>query len=241
MNQQELCERIAENLGRVQDSIKAAGGGASLVCVTKYAKDDWVHALLDTGASDLGENHLPQAAERFDALRDEGYEFRRHLIGPPQSRKVKLIPGHFDLVQAVDRLKIARMLSEHLAAVDQQLDVLLQVNIAREEQKHGADPDEAQQHFGIIMEECPQLNLRGLMAVPPWPDAYGSDEEFERETRRCFRQMRSLFDRIRAAYPSTPGVDTLSLGMSLDYIWAVEEGATLVRVGSALYAGLSEG
>jgi len=242
MTDQQLTERVAENLARVQDNIQSAGGkDATLVCVTKYAEDDWVRALLAAGAADLAENYLPRAAERFDELRAAGYSFRRHLIGPPQSRKVKLIPGHFDLVQAVDRLKIARLLNDCLGDGDERLDVLLQINVAREEQKHGVDPDQAEQACGEVLEHCPRLHLRGLMAVPPWPDAYGGDDEFERETRRYFRQMRALFDRIRAACPTASGFDVLSLGMSLDYVWAIEEGATMVRVGSALYAGLAEG
>lgn len=242
MTEQQLLQRVAGNLARVQDNIGSAGGqGVALVCVTKYAEDDWVRALLAAGATDLAENYLPRAAERFDELKAAGHSFRRHLIGPPQSRKVKLIPGHFDLVQAVDRIKIARMLNDCLAEDDERLDVLLQINIAREEQKHGVDPEQAEQACCEVLEHCPQLVLRGLMAVPPWPDAYGGDDEFERETRSHFRQMRALFDRIRTAYPAASGFDTLSLGMSLDYVWAVEEGATMVRVGSALYAGLAEG
>jgi pyridoxal phosphate enzyme (YggS family) len=240
MDSAALRRRAAENLSSVQAQIDAASQGRSvaLVCVTKYAQDEWVRALIEAGAENLAENLLPRAAERFDELWAEGYRFRRHLIGPPQSRKVKQIPGHFDMVQAVDRLKIARLLNELQAERGEQLDVLLQVNISREPQKHGVAPEETAEAYGAIREQCPALTLRGLMAVPPWPDAYPDMAEFEAGTREFFRQMSRLFAKMRELYRGTPEVDTLSLGMSLDYVWAVEEGATMVRVGSALFEGL---
>jgi pyridoxal phosphate enzyme (YggS family) len=240
MDPQSLQRQIAANRQRVLDHIARAADGREviLVCVTKYAEDDWVRALLAAGATQLAENLLPRAAERFQQFFAEGQRFTRHLIGPPQSRKVKLIPGNFDLVQAVDRLKIAEMLNERLGESGETLDVLLEVNIALEEQKHGIRPEEISAAVGFVLAECPALKLRGLMAVPPWPDAYDSAQEFERETRRYFRQMYSLFDKMCVENPSVPGLDVLSLGMSQDYVWAVEEGATMVRVGSALFEGL---
>ena len=236
---------VAANFVRVMEMIAAAelrGGGApagtELICVTKYAQMEWIEALLEAGAANLAENLLPQAADRFDELRGTYHSFRRHLIGPPQSRKIKLIPGHFEMVQAVDRLKVADILNEECTNAGQELDVLLQVNIAGEEQKHGVAPEEAPEAFGFIAENCPALHLRGLMAVPPWPNAYDSEQEFERETRKYFTLMKELFDRIAGSYPAVPDVDTLSLGMSQDFTWAIEEGATMVRVGSLLFEGL---
>jgi len=232
--------QIKANLARVRENIAAAAAGreVALICVTKYAQDEWVKALLDAGAEHLAENLLPKAAERFSQLFRSGYQFTRHLIGAQQSRKLKLIPGQFDLFQAVDRLKVARMLNGYLLEAGEHLDVLLEINIAREEQKHGFEPDGVLETADQLAAECPALNIRGLMAVPPWPDAYADGAEFERETRSYFRQMRSLFDRISADCPALTGLDTLSLGMSQDYVWAVEEGATMVRVGSALFAGI---
>jgi pyridoxal phosphate enzyme (YggS family) len=240
MDQEALHRQIAANLRRVQEQIAAAAGGRqiTLVCVTKYAEDAWVRALLAAGATQLAENLLPRAAERFQQFYAEGLRFGRHLIGPPQSRKVKLIPGNFDLVQAVDRLKIAEMLNSKLAEAGEEMEILLEVNIALEEQKHGFQPAETSAAVDYVLSECSALKLRGLMAVPPWPDAYDSPVEFERETRRYFRQMRTLFDRICAEHPSVSGLDVISLGMSQDYVWAVEEGATMVRVGSALFEGI---
>ena len=242
MDSNQLLSCITVNLRAVREQIARAADRreVALICVTKYAEDEWIRALVAAGATDLAENLLPRAAERFASLTSEGLRFTRHLVGAPQSRKVKLICGQFDWVQAVDRVKIARMLQELLEQRGETINALLQVNIAEEPQKHGVPPQQAPEVFNQIREECPALQLRGLMAVPPWPEAYANDAEFERGTRLYFGQMRTLFDKIRAECRSAPVVDTLSLGMSLDYVWAVEEGATMVRVGSALFAGLAD-
>lgn len=238
-------QQIAANLARVLNTIDSAAQGrdVQLGCVTKYASDSNVRHLLAAGARHIAENLLPRAAERMDQFQSEGFSFTRHLIGPPQSRKIPLIPSSFDLVHAVDREKVVRILAseQEKQFPGQRLDILLQVNIGREKQKHGFAPDRIDEAAAQVVEEFPALRLRGVMAVPPWPDAYGSDLEFERETRRYFVRMREIFDKIRARYPGEPAIDTLSLGMSQDYVWAVEEGATMVRVGSALFEGVSEG
>ena len=231
---------VARNLAQVQENIAQAAASRSvhLVCVTKYAQDAWIQALLDCGATDLAENLLPRAAERFDELQAAGRRFTRHLIGAPQSRKVKLIAAHFDWLQALERFSVAQELNAQLGIIGQTMDVLLQVNISGEPQKHGVLPEQTLELAAQVHAECPALRLRGLMAVPPWPDAYASMAEFEHETRGYFGQMRQLFDKMRAALPSHEGADVLSLGMSLDYVWAVEEGASMVRVGGALFEGL---
>jgi hypothetical protein len=235
-----LRRRVADNLSRVQSNITQAAHGhaITLCCVTKYAQDTWIEALLEARATDLAENLLPRAAERFDGLLSKGHRFTRHLVGAQQSRKLKLIPGHFDWLQALDRLSSAEALEAILAEAGSTLEVLAQVNIVREPQKHGFLPEETEQACTEILSRLPHLHLRGLMAIPPWPDAYVSQAEFERSTRACFGQMRALFDRIRASHPDAPQMDTLSLGMSQDYVWAIEEGATMARVGSALFEGL---
>lgn len=240
MEPQQTLSIVSANLLRVRENIATAARerDVRLICVSKYAQDEWVDALLDAGATELAENLLPRAAERFDALLAAGRRFTRHLIGAQQSRKLKLIPGHFDWLQALDRWKTAELLEEELAAADLMLDVLVEVNISLEPQKHGVTPDEAPAVCERIAAECPHMRLRGLMAVPPWPDAYASQGEFERGTRGYFRQMREMFDTMPARLSAPLEWDTLSLGMSQDYIWAVEEGATMVRVGSALFEGL---
>ena len=240
MNAEDALRTIRANLQRVTDRIETAAQGraVTLVCITKYATDNWVGLLLTAGVTDLGENLLPRAAERFEALTTAGFRFKRHLIGAQQSRKLKLIPGRFDCLQALDRLPAAETLQQLLLEQQLSLDVLVQVNIGNEPQKHGFAPAEAATACSYIRDRCSRLCLRGLMAVPPAPDAYQSQPKFESGTRGYFRQMREMFATMPARCGTLPAWDTLSLGMSLDYVWAIEEGATMVRVGSALFEGL---
>lgn len=232
--------QVQRNYDLVTGKIAAAASGrpVQLICVTKYAQMPWIEALLNCGAENLAENRLPDGLNRFDELRARGYSFTAHLIGPQQSRKLKLIPGNFDWYQALDSVEAARKLQELTSEAQQALQVLLQVNIATEPQKHGVSPEEAVQCCGTIFERCPALRLRGIMAIPPWPEAYAGPGEFESGTRVYFRQMKGLFDKISSYYKDRSEFDTLSLGMSQDFVWAIEEGATMVRVGSALFEGL---
>lgn len=209
-----------------------------LVCVTKYAPIEHVALLLQAGATELGENQLPAAAERFRGLRAGGQQFTRHLIGPQQSRKLRDIPDEFDLFQALDRFKAAAVLQQELERRTATLEVLLQVNISQENQKSGFLPAELETAVEQIREECPLLRIRGLMAIPAGPDAFSSPLEFSRETSRSFGQMRTLFDRISTLFSAAMPFDILSQGMSQDYKLALAEGANMIRIGSALFAGL---
>ena len=231
---------ISENLSRVRQSIEELAPAAfvRLVCVTKYASTEHVRLLLDAGAMELGENLLPDAAKRFEELQQSGYHFTRHLIGSQQSRKLSLIPGRFDMFQAVDRLKTARLLERELRAMEGQLEVLLQVNISAEEQKSGFLAQELEQAVELLLEECPHLRMRGLMAIPAGPQSFAGNAQYLRETQRSFGQMRVLFDRICQSFPAAMPFDILSQGMSQDYTLALAEGANMIRIGSALFAGL---
>lgn len=242
MQPEQLRQRISENLERVRGQIDACAGGRRirLVCVTKYARLEWVEALLEGGAEELGENLLPNAAERFAALKDSGFIFTAHLIGAQQSRKLRLIPGSFDMYQALDSREDADELQRRLSE-GQSLDVLLQVNVGNEQQKRGALPEQLDELLAHISTYCPGLGLRGLMAIPPGPQAYADAASFAAGSRRHFAAMRELFDRINRL--NRPGVgvpawDTLSMGMSQDFELAIAEGANMVRLGSALFEGL---
>jgi pyridoxal phosphate enzyme (YggS family) len=237
---EQLLRRARENYARVLDSIRSLPGGEAvrLICVTKYASLPAVRALLEAGASDLGENRLPEGMERFTSLRSEGFSFARHLIGAQQSRKLKLIPGNFELFQALDRPEAAQALQKVCAEQGKTLNVLMEINIGGEVQKHGFSSGNALDTARQTAEICPALRLRGLMAIPPGPQSYASASEFERATQGHFEQMRSLFDKIGAVENLSAGWNTLSMGMSQDYRWAVRAGATMVRIGSALFEGM---
>jgi PLP dependent protein len=176
----------------------------------------------DTVRLAFGENYVQEALAKQPAL--AGLDLEWHLIGHLQSNKSKEAAQVFDWVQTVDRTKLVKALAAHRPAERPPLNVLIQVNIDDEASKHGCRPDEVETLAAAIAAES-RLRLRGLMAIPaPEPD-------MERR-RLAFLHMRALFDTLAARYLS---VDTLSMGMSEDYALAIAEGATMVRIGSALF------
>lgn len=182
---------------------------------------DW--ARLRPGATlAFGENYVQEAATKIAALPGSGIEW--HLIGHLQSNKAAQAAALFDWVQSVDRPKLVKALAAARAAGQPPLKVLIQVNVDAEAGKHGCAPAEVPALAAAIAGQ-PGLELRGLMAIPePHPD-------IDRR-RASFAAMRALFDALRAGHPR---VDTLSMGMSGDYALAIAEGATMVRIGTALF------
>jgi hypothetical protein len=171
----------------------------------------------------LGENYVQEALAKRAALAGEALEW--HLIGHLQSNKAREAAAAFDWVQSVDRPRLIEALAKYRAPGQAPLNVLIQVNIDDETSKHGCRPEDVDALAADIAAR-PQLALRGLMAIPaPDPDLG--------RRRSAFARMRALFDALAARHP---GVDTLSMGMSEDYALAIAEGATMVRVGSALFS-----
>lgn len=170
----------------------------------------------------FGENYVQEARGKQQALASAGLSW--HLIGHLQSNKAEAAARRFDCVQTVDRPKLVAALARHRPADLPALDVLLQVDIDGEASKHGCAPGGIEALAALVADE-PRLRLRGLMAIPaPHP---------EPERRRAsFARMRALFDALASAHP---GVDTLSMGMSDDFELAIAEGATMVRIGTALF------
>ncbi|WP_343064156.1 YggS family pyridoxal phosphate-dependent enzyme [Marilutibacter penaei] len=168
----------------------------------------------------FGENYVQEAAQKQAEL--AGADFEWHLIGHLQSNKAREAARLFDWVQTVDRPRLVEALSRHRVAAAPPLNVLVQVNIDDEASKHGCMPDAVEALADAIRAQ-PRLRLRGLMAIPaPDPATRG----------RAFQRMQALFSALQARHP---GVDTLSMGMSDDFAEAVGAGATLVRIGSALF------
>ena len=214
----------AHALASIRRRIESAARGRSvtLVAVGKAQPPGALRALADAGQRAFGENYVQEALAKQRTLADLPLEW--HFIGPLQSNKCRDVARGFAWLQSLDREKLVAPLARHRAPGVPPLNVLLQVNIDDESSKSGCRPEQVAALARAVAEE-PRLSLRGLMAVPaPHPD---------RERRRAaFRRMRALFDELRAAHGS---VDTLSLGMSDDFELAIEEGATLVRVGTALF------
>mgnify|MGYP001008443178 FL=1 len=193
-----------------------------LLAVSKTPAADAVAAMAAAGQRAFGENYVQEALPKIEALR--GLDLEWHLIGHLQSNKADAAARAFDWVQTVDRAKLVEALARHRPAGLPPLNVLIQVNIDDEAGKHGCRPEEVESLAAAIAAQ-PALRLRGLMAIPaPEPDMA--------RRRAAFRAMSALFDATAARHP---GLDTLSMGMSEDYVEAIEEGATMVRIGSALF------
>jgi pyridoxal phosphate enzyme (YggS family) len=193
-----------------------------LVAVSKTFPSTAVRQAAGAGLSDFGENYVTEAVEKIGELRALGLTW--HYVGPIQSNKTRLIAEHFDWVHSVDREKIALRLSQARGAERPELQVCIQVNVSGEASKGGAAPGDV---AGLARKvaELPRLKLRGLMAIPePTPD--------ERLQRRRFAQLRELRDELNG---DGLELDTLSMGMSADMDAAIAEGATLLRVGTAIF------
>jgi pyridoxal phosphate enzyme (YggS family) len=225
---------IARNLATVRAQIAAVAGDAgrdpdqiTLVAVSKTKPITAIQAAYEAGQRDFGENRVEELWEKVHQAAALGLdEIRWHLIGPIQSRKSKQAVGPFTLIHAVDRVKIAERLSRDAEAAGCVLSVLLEVNISGEASKHGFTAAELRQ-VAPMLAALPGLRIGGLMTMAPLVE----DPE---ETRPIFRGLRQLRDELKAAYPALHW-DQLSMGMTNDFTVAIEEGATLVRIGSAIF------
>ena len=222
-------QKIAGNLAAVRARIAAAEvtanrppGSVRLLGVAKGQPAESVRAAAAAGLVELGENYLQEALLRIESLADLGLTW--HFIGQLQANKTRPVAERFDWVHTVDRLRIAERLSAQRPYHAPALNVCVQVNLAGEATKGGVTPGELPALCEAVA-GLPKLRLRGLMCVPP-------AETDPRAQRRWFAQLRALADSVSAGLP---GLDTLSMGMSDDLEAAIAEGATIVRVGTALF------
>ena len=221
----ELERNISEVDRRIRAAEQAAGraaGTVSLLAVSKTKPSELVRQAHGFGLSAFGENYAQEMAEKVAALADLPLSW--HFIGPIQSNKTAMIAEVSDWVHSIDRLKVARRLSEQRPDNKAPLNVLVQINTSNEDSKSGVRPDAAPELIAAI-NELPRLRLRGLMTIP----AATSDQTAQREP---FRQLRELMDRLSDPLPQ---LDTLSMGMSGDLEAAVSEGANIVRVGTDVF------
>jgi hypothetical protein len=219
-------QAVRQRIHEAADSAQRDEHGILLLAVSKTFDADAVIDAAGAGQRAFGENYLQEALDKIATIRaarpDLPLEW--HFIGPIQSNKTRPIAEHFDWVHSVDREKIAQRLSEQRPAALPPLNICLQVNISGEASKSGVMPGDVIAVARTIA-ALPRIRLRGLMAIPePEPD--------EAQQRVPFRQLRALFDQLRAE--GLP-LDTLSMGMSADMPAAIAEGATIVRIGSAIF------
>lgn len=220
-----LQQRLTATLTRIRAAEQADGrprGSVALLAVSKTQPAAAIRALADAGQRCFGENYLQEALAKIAELADRDLEW--HFIGPLQSNKTRAIAEHFHWVHSVDRLKIAERLSAQRPEALPPLQICLQVNVSGEASKSGCTLDELPT-LAQAVAALPRLRLRGLMAIPAPAAGYEAQ-------RRPFRLLREALERLNAAGLA---LDTLSMGMSDDLEAAIAEGATLVRVGTALF------
>lgn len=224
-----IADNLAAVRSRIGDAARRAGrdpAAVTLVAVSKTFDAGSVRAAWTAGQRDFGENKVQEAAEKRAAIEDLA-GVRWHLIGHLQSNKAKKAAGVFEVVQSVDSIEVLRRLDAAAAAQGTRPEILVQADLAGETTKFGA-PEADVESIARAALDCQALRLAGLMLLPPW------DEDQER-TRPWFARLRQLRDRLAGRGIPADGLRHLSMGMSHDFEAAIEEGATIIRVGTAIF------
>jgi pyridoxal phosphate enzyme (YggS family) len=230
----QIRERIAQTCqraGRQADSVL-------LIAVSKTFPAEAVVQAANAGQRHFGENYLQEAVDKIARLKEmapalsdsdvDADSLIWHFIGPLQSNKTRAVAEHFDWVHSIEREKVARRLSEQRPAQLPPLNVCIQVNVSGEQTKSGVTPEEALPLAAVIA-GLPHLRLRGLMSIPEATD----DVSLQRQRFARLRSLLQQLNQVRTA--SQPALDTLSMGMSADMEAAILEGATMVRIGTAIF------
>jgi len=211
-------KQAAENCQRPADSIK-------LIAVSKTKPAEVVREAIDAGVTDLGENYIQEAREKVNTLAAANANW--HFIGHLQSNKAKYAVRLFDLIHSVDSLKLANELNKYAHKNDKIQPILVQVNVAREDSKSGVYVEDTVALLKGIG-QLANVSVKGLMTMPPYFNA-------PEKVRPFFAALRKLRDRIKSENIPNIAMDELSMGMTGDFEAAIEEGATLVRIGTAIF------
>lgn len=223
---------ISTNFRRTLEAVKASTDRANrspesvcLVAVSKHATLAQMQEAYALGIRDFGENKVQDALSKLPQLAH--LDARWHFIGHLQTNKVKRVVGSFALIHSVDSWRLAEAISREAASRGLVQQILIQVNASGEPSKFGMAPEEALQEIGRIAQDLPGVEVRGLMTMAPHEDS-------PEAARPVFRRLRELRDACRE-FPKSSRIEHLSMGMTQDFTVAIEEGATLIRVGSGLF------
>ena len=228
LNEQEVAQNVRAIMQQVRDTALQAGRDPSevqVMAVTKTVDPVLVNAAIGAGITLLGENKAQELCAKYDSYHKDGVQI--HFIGHLQTNKVRQIVDKVSMVESVDSIKLAREIDRHCAAIGKVMDVLLEVNIGREENKTGIFPE----LLPALLEEAGKLEhirVRGLMTIPPVC-------ETEEEVLQYISQMRQLFIDIKQKKYDNISMEILSMGMSADYLAAVRCGSNIVRIGTAMF------
>lgn len=198
-----------------------------LLAVTKLHTVEEINEAIEAGATDAGENRVQELLEKYDRTVQP---VNWHLIGHLQTNKVKNIIDKVVMIHSVDSLKLAKEISKRADAADRVMDILIEINIGMEESKSGIPAEETIPLVKEIVTECPNVRIRGVMCVPPHGETPEESRPYFKKTKEIFDELKTL-DLPEAQFKP----DTLSMGMSADFEIAIEEGSTIVRVGSSIF------
>lgn len=223
---------IRENLksirSNIEDSIKKSNRtdkDVTLIAVTKTVDVDKVLEAIECGVTDVGENKPQELARKFNEIGDK---VRWHLIGSLQTNKVKYIIDKVHMIHSLDREALCEEIQKRAEKIDRTIDCLVQVNISKEDSKHGLYEDDVVEFIKNVSSKYSNIRMKGLMTMAPF-------SEDESEVRNVFKKLKDLSIEIEKLDIPNVSMDYLSMGMSNDYKIAIEEGSTMVRVGTSIF------
>jgi len=225
-----IAERLDSAYGRITQAVKKFNRLEQSITLLAVSKTKPINLILDAyeaGHRKFGESYVQESVEKIESLAHLD-DIQWHFIGPIQSNKTKLIANNFSWVQSIDRLKIAKRLSEQRLTNLQPLNVLIQVNISNESSKSGCTLEEVNQ-LAQDIDALDNIKLRGLMAIP-------EKKESLQQQIQAFNQLKTCFDTLQTQYKE---IDTLSMGMSADLEAAIAAGSTMVRIGTDIFGARS--
>ena len=215
-------EKVCEDIRALENAHQRTPGDVTLLAVSKKKPVEAIQQAIRAGQTSFGENYAEEGVEKILAIGNTAFEM--HFIGHIQSNKTRLIAAHYDWVQSVERVKILERLSQHRPDHLPPLNICLQVNVDGEQSKSGCQPNQLAD-LAALAEQQPNITLRGIMAIPaPQTDPVAQ--------RAVFRKLAELFRSLQSRHEQ---MDTLSMGMSGDMEAAIAEGATMVRIGTAIF------
>jgi pyridoxal phosphate enzyme, yggS family len=222
---------ITENLSMVENKIAAACKRAGrerdevkLIAVSKTQPVEAIREAIEYGINSFGENRVQELREKTEIIKDN---LDWHLIGHLQTNKVKFVVGKVSLIHSLENIRLAEALDKEAAKLGITVDVLAEINVAKEASKFGVNPEDAE-NFIREVSKFPNINIKGLMTVAPYTD-------ISEENRKYFRQLKKIMVDLNSKNIHNVSMNVLSMGMTGDYEVAIEEGATLVRVGTGIF------
>lgn len=222
---------LEKNINLVKNKISEAKKNSvynqevDLIAVTKTVESDIMNEALNYGIENIGENKVQEIQRKYDQINKA---VKWHLIGTLQTNKVKYIADKVYMIHSVDRMDLAKEIDKQAKKYDRVIECLIQVKLSEEDTKHGVEPDEVLELIKQISKEFKNIKVCGLMGMAPY-------KENNEETRKYFKELKRIFDQIRSLEIENVTMRDLSMGMSNDFEIAIEEGATLVRVGTSIF------